>query len=326
MEKKINNITLKRMYRKMLTIREFEERTIVEYRKGNIPGFIHSSIGQEAIPSGIAPFVTREDYFICTHRGHGVLIAKGGNLKRIMAELFGRETGYCKGKGGSMHIVAFDINIVGANGIVGANVPIASGIALACKKSKPGVVTVCFLGDGATCTGSFHEGLEFASTFDLPVVFVISNNQFALSTPASYHSKRLKNLSDKARGYGIPGITVDGNDAIAVGVVASKAIKRARTGGGPTIIEGRTYRYYGHHLGDLSLNYRTVEDIENAKKKDPIIRIRALLKKERILSDEEDKKIIASVKAEIDDAVQFALKSKEAASSEEALKDVYYSI
>ena len=325
MEKKINNITLKLMYRKMLTIREFEKRAIVEYRKGNIPGFIHSSIGQEAIPSGIAPFVTREDYLICTHRGHGVLIAKGANLKRIMAELFGRETGYCKGKGGSMHIVAFDVNVVGANGIVGANVPIASGIALACKKSKPGVVTVCFLGDGATCTGSFHEGLEFASTFDLPVVFMISNNQFALSTPASYHSKRLKNLSDKARGYGIPGITVDGNDAIAVGVAASKAIKRARTGGGPTIIEGRTYRYYGHHLGDSSLSYRTVEDIENAKKKDPIIRLNTRLKKERILNDEEDKKIIASIKAEIDDAVEFALKSKEA-SGEEALKDVYYSI
>lgn len=325
MAKKINDATLKRIYRTMVTIREFEERAIVEFRKGNIPGFIHSSIGQEAIPSGVAPFVTREDYFICTHRGHGVLIAKGANLKRMMAELFGRETGYCKGKGGSMHIVAFDVNSVGANGVVGANVPIASGIALACKKRKPGVVTVCFMGDGATCTGSFHEGLGFASTFDLPVVFVISNNQFALSTPVCYHSKRLKNLSDKARGYGIPGKTVDGNDAIAIAEAASEAIERARTGGGPTVIEGRTYRYYGHHLGDPGLSYRTEEDIENAKKKDPIIRIRARLKKERILSDEEDKKMVASVKAEIDDAVQFALKSKEA-SGEEALKDVYYNM
>ena len=175
------------MYLTMLRIREFEERAIVEYRKGRIPGFIHSSVGQEAMPAGVAPFVTKDDYYLCTHRGHGVVIAKGAKTDMMMAELFGKETGYCKGKGGSMHIAAFDLNIIGANGIVGANIPIASGAGLVCKLKKPGTITVCFLGDGATCTGAFHEGLGFASVFDLPIVYVISNNQFALTAANRHH-------------------------------------------------------------------------------------------------------------------------------------------
>jgi TPP-dependent pyruvate/acetoin dehydrogenase alpha subunit len=311
------------MYKTMVRIREFEERAIVEYRKGNIPGFIHSSVGQEAIPSGVAPFVTKDDYFLCTHRGHGVVIAKGARTDLMMAELFGKEAGYCKGKGGSMHIAAFDMNIVGANGVVGANAPIASGVALACKRRKPGTVTICFLGDGATCTGSFHEGLVFAASFVLPVVFVISNNQFALSTSPSYHSKSIKNLSERAKGYGIQGITIDGNDAVAVGEAASAAIERAREGKGPTLIEGITYRMYGHHMGDPGTGYRTEEEVEDAKRKDPITLMCGRLTRENILSKEEDEKIRAEVTAEIDNAVLFALRSSEA-SPEEALKDVYY--
>jgi TPP-dependent pyruvate/acetoin dehydrogenase alpha subunit len=280
MKATITNEIKRDMYVIMLRNREFEERAIAEYRKGNIPGFIHSSIGEEAIAGGVAPFVTRDDYFLCTHRGHGVVIAKGAKTDLMMAELFGKETGYCKGKGGSMHIAAFDLNVIGANGIVGANVPIASGAALGCKLRKPGKVTICFLGDGATCTGSFHEGLGFASVFDLPIVYIISNNQFALSTSPSYHSKGVKNLSEKARGYGIPYVTVDGMDVVAVAEVVHNAIQKARDGGGPTLIEAITYRYYGHHLGDPGTEYRTEQEIEEAKKKDPIKRMRNHLMQE----------------------------------------------
>ena len=323
MENKIKDADLKLIYHTMIRIREFEERIVVEFRKGNIPGFIHISSGQEAIPAGIMPFIKEEDYYITTHRGHGDIISKGVDLNAVMAELFARETGYCRGKGGSMHVMAFDKNVVGSNGIVGANVPIASGVALACKKRKSGVITVCFLGDGATCTGAFHEGLEFASVFDLPVIFVICNNQFALSTNVKFHSKRLKNLSEKAKAYGIPSVTIDGNDAIAVAEAASEVVEKTRSGKGPMMIEGLTYRYYGHNLGDSGLAYRTKEEIENMKiNKDPIIRMFKLLKDKGILTDEENKKINDSVKSEMDKSVEFALNSKEA-SGEEALKDVY---
>jgi TPP-dependent pyruvate/acetoin dehydrogenase alpha subunit len=313
------------MYTTMLRIREFENRAITEYRKGNIPGFIHPSVGQEAMAAGFAPFVKKEDYFLCTHRGHGVVVAKGAKTDRMMAELFGRETGYCKGKAGSIHIAAFDLNIVGANGIVGANIPIASGVALACKLRKPGTITACFFGDGATCTGSFHEGVGFAASFNLPVVFVVSNNQFALSTSPCYHSKRMEHISDKARGYGIPGVTVDGNDVIAVGEAAQEAIKRARTGGGPTLLEGTTYRIYGHHLGDPGTGYRKEEDVEQAKKRDPIILMRERLIKEGVITEEDNARLVNEAQKEMDEAVAFALKSREPA-PEDALKDVYYSI
>jgi TPP-dependent pyruvate/acetoin dehydrogenase alpha subunit len=321
----MKNTIKKQMYITMLRIREFEKRTIEEFRKGNVPGFIHSSIGQEAIAAGIAPFVRKEDYFLCTHRGHGVVIAKGARTDMMMAELFGKETGYCKGKGGSLHIAAFDLNVVGANGIVGANVPIASGVALACKLKKPGIVTVCFFGDGATCTGSFHEGLGFAATFNLPIVFILSNNQFALSTSPSYHSKQVEHLSDKARGYGIPSVTVDGNDVIAVAETVQKAIDRSRAGGGPMLIEGVTYRIYGHHLGDPGTGYRREEDVELAKKHDPIILMREMLLKEGVITAEDEERWVTDARDEMDKAIEFALSSKEPA-PEDALKDIYYSI
>ena len=221
-----------------------------------------------------------------------------------------------------MHIAAFDLNVIGANGIVGANVPIASGAALGCKLRKPGKVTICFLGDGATCTGSFHEGLGFASVFDLPIVYIISNNQFALSTSPSYHSKGVKNLSEKARGYGIPYVTVDGMDVVAVAEVVHNAIQKARDGGGPTLIEAITYRYYGHHLGDPGTEYRTEQEIEEAKKKDPIKRMRNHLMQEGVLTESENEKLLAEVSKEIDRAIEFALTSKEA-EPEDALKDIY---
>ncbi|UCB45357.1 MAG: thiamine pyrophosphate-dependent dehydrogenase E1 component subunit alpha, partial [Spirochaetota bacterium] len=314
----------KKMYITMLRIREFENRAIKEYRKGNIPGFIHPSIGQEAMAAGFTPFIKKEDYFLCTHRGHGVVVAKGAKTDMMMAELFGKETGYCKGKAGSIHIAAFDLNIVGANGIVGANIPIASGVALACKLRKPGTITVCFFGDGATCTGAFHEGVSFAAAFSLPIVFVISNNQFALSTSPSYHSRQVERLSDKAKGYGLPGITVDGNDAVAVGEAAQKAIDHARNGKGPTVIEGVTFRIYGHHLGDPGTGYRKEEDVEKAKKHDPIILLRKRLLNEGIITEKDDERIVADAREEMEKAVEFALNSREP-SPEDALKDVYYS-
>jgi pyruvate dehydrogenase E1 component alpha subunit len=322
MKKNLTDETKRDMYLVMLRIREFEERAIVEYRKGNIPGFIHASVGQEAVPAGVFPFVTRDDYFLCTHRGHGVVIAKGAKTDLMMAELFGKQTGYCKGKGGSMHIAAFDLNIIGANGIVGANVPIASGAAIVCKLKHPGRVTVCFLGDGATCTGSFHEGLTFASVFALPIVYVISNNQFALSTSTTYHSKGVKNLSEKARGYGIPYTTVDGMDAVAVAEAVHDAIQKARDGGGPTVVEAITYRYYGHHLGDPGTDYRTEQEIEEAKRRDPIVRMRNHLIEKGILTESENRDLISEVSTEMDRAVEFALGSKEP-DPEDALKDIY---
>jgi len=305
----------------MKRCRAFEERAIVELRKG-MPGFVHSSIGQEAIPCAICPFLQKDDYIITTHRGHSDIIARGAKLDRMMAELYARETGYCKGISGSMHIAALDLNILGALGIVGSGVPIASGVALACKMKKWNRVTVCFLGDGATCTGSFHEGLVFAAAFDLPVVFVIANNQYEESTHWKYWGRRLDNLAQRASGYGIPGVSVDGNDAEAVAEAAIEAIETARHGKGPTLIEGVTFRIHGHHMGDPG-GYRTKEEIEKWKKKDPIDKLYSRLLKANLITNKENQEIEAKISQEIEEAVKFALDSPKI-KPEDAFKDTVY--
>ena len=316
----ISGEKFKEIYTKMVRIRAFEERAIVEYRKG-LPGFIHSSVGQEAIPAAVCAFLRTDDYIISTHRGHADIIAKGARLDRMMAELFAKETGYCKGKGGSMHIAAVDLNILGATGVVGDGIPIASGAALGCKMRKLDSVVVAFFGDGAMNTGAFHEGVGLAAFWDLPVVFVCSNNMYAMSTPVKYYTK-LKDLSDKAKAYGIPGVTVDGNDAVAVAEVASKAIENARNGKGPTLIVGNTYRHYGHHMGDPGTSYRGKEEIEEWKKQDPIVRLETYLLQKGIADESELKAIHQSTELELDEAVKFAIESPEPR-AEEALEDIY---
>jgi TPP-dependent pyruvate/acetoin dehydrogenase alpha subunit len=316
----IDNAKLIDIYTKMVRIRAFEERAIAEYRKG-LPGFIHSSVGQEAIPAAVCAFLRKDDYVMSTHRGHGDIIAKGARFDRMMAELFAKETGYCKGKGGSMHIAAIDLNILGATGVVGDGVPIASGAALGCKMQKLDRVVVSFFGDGAMNTGAFHEGVSLAALWDLPVVFVCSNNMYAMSTGVKYYTK-LKDVSDKAKAYGIPGVTVDGNDAIAVAEVAIKAIEKARKGGGPSLIVGNTYRHYGHHMGDPGTSYRTKEEVEEWKKLDPIARLRAHLLQKKILTESVLEEIHSATERELDEAVKFAAESPEP-EVEEALEDIY---
>jgi len=318
----IANEKLKEIYITMLRIRAFEEKAIAEYRKGILPGFIHPSIGQEAIPAAVCAFLREDDYILTTHRGHGDIIAKGARFDKMMAELFAKETGYCKGRGGSMHIVAADLNMLGATAIVGADVPIASGVALGCKMQNLDRVTICFLGDGATCTGAFHEGLGMAAVFDLPVVFVCENNQYGMSTPQRDYTK-LEHLADRAKAHGIPGISIDGNDAVAVARVASKAIEMARGGGGPTFIDALTYRYYGHHLGDPGTSYRTKEEVEEWRKHDPIKRLQGHLLEAKIITESEIGEIQASLTRELDEAVKFATESPEP-KIEDALNNVYY--
>jgi TPP-dependent pyruvate/acetoin dehydrogenase alpha subunit len=320
MPEKIGNGKLKEIYTTMVRIRAFEERAISEYRKG-LPGFIHSSIGQEATPAAVCAFLREDDYVISTHRGHAHIIAKGARLDRMMAELFAKETGYCKGKGGSMHIAAVDLNIVGATGIVGDGIPIAAGVALGCKMQKRDSVMVSFFGDGATNCGAFHEGIGLAAIWDLPVIFVCENNMYQQSTPMKDYTK-LKDLSDRAKAYGIPGVSVDGMNPVAVAEAAVKAIDRARAGGGPTFIVGNTYRFYGHHMGDPGTSYRTKEEVAEWRKRDPIERFRAELLQKGILTEPGIEEIQYAITRELDEAVKFATESPEPP-VESALEDIY---
>jgi TPP-dependent pyruvate/acetoin dehydrogenase alpha subunit len=322
---KLSKEKIKEIYLLMKRCRAFEERSILELRKG-MPGFIHSSVGAEAIPCGISPFLSPGDYMLTTHRGHSDIIARGASFKATMAELYAKETGYCRGVSGSMHIAALDLNILGATAIVGSGVPLASGVALGCKLKKSDQITVCYFGDGATCTGAFHEGVTFAAAFDLPVLFVLVNNQYEESTHWTYWGGKLKNLAERAKGYGIPGISVDGNDAIAVAEVASKIIPQIRKGGGPVLLEGMTYRIYGHHMGDPGTTYRSKEEVEEWKspEKDPISRLLSYLLKESILTETENQDIDVQLERELDEAVTFAINSREI-EPEDAFRNSVYS-
>jgi len=316
----IDAAKLKEIYTIMVKIRFFEERAITEYRKG-LPGFVHSSIGQEAIPAGVCAFLREDDYTITTHRGHGDIIAKGAQLDRMMAELFAKKTGYCKGKGGSMHIADVDRNILGATGIVGDGIPIAAGVGAALKMQGLDSIMVAFFGDGATNSGAFHEGMGLATAWCLPVLFVCQNNQYQQSTPTRDYC-RITDIADRAKAHGIPGITVDGNDAVAVAEVAREAIEKCRKGEGPILIVGNTYRTVGHHMGDPGTSYRPKEEIEEWKKKDPIKRLRQQMVQNKTATDAELDEIENNVLRELDKAVKFAEESPEPA-PEEALEDIY---
>jgi pyruvate dehydrogenase E1 component alpha subunit len=233
------------LYRQMVTIRQFETRAGQHFAAGDIPGFIHLSIGQEASSVGVCSCLRPDDYVTTTHRGHGHMIAKGADLKRMTAELFARKTGYCKGKGGSMHIADFSLGFLGANGVVAGGLPIITGAALSIKLRKTDQVAVCFFGDGGTNRGPVHEAMNMASIWKLPVLFVVENNQWASTTPQSY-STAVEDLCVRAAGYDMPGVKVDGNDILAVRKAATEAVARARAGNGPTFIENKTYRIKGH--------------------------------------------------------------------------------
>jgi pyruvate dehydrogenase E1 component alpha subunit len=311
------------MLRTMITIRLFEEKIVDMYARGLVPGLAHLYVGEEAVAVGACANLTDRDYITSTHRGHGHVIAKGAELKYMMAELFGKKTGYCKGKGGSMHIADVHIGILGANGIVPAGIPLACGAGLSAKLRKTDQVTVCFFGDGSTNNGAFHEGLNFASVFRLPVVFVCENNQFGLSLAQGRH-QRIRDISIRAVAYDMPGVTVDGNDVLAVYEATGKAVQRARAGEGPSLVECKTYRWRGHHEGDPNQGkrYRTMEEIQVWVKKCPIKRFEEKLVSGKVLTQPKIKMIWEDVQKKIDESVDYANQSP-FPQPEDMYEDVY---
>ncbi len=316
-----SDIPLLDLYRTMLTIRRFEEKCNYLFMQGRIPSTLHLYVGQEAVATGVCAHLKPDDYMLSTHRPHGHAIAKGVSLKSIMAELHAKNTGCCQGKGGSMHVGDMSVGALPAIAIVGGNIPIAAGLALAAKRLGTGQVTVAFLGDGAANEGAFHEGVNMAAIWNLPVVYVCENNLYGASTPISQVIK-VKNIADRAAAYGIPGMTVDGMDVEASYKAAGEAIDRARQGGGPTLMECVTYRYMGHSRSDPR-NYRSKEEEDAWQKKDPIPRLADRLKTLDLATDES----LASIDEEIKEAVEESVAFAEASPSPEptdALKHVFY--
>jgi acetoin:2,6-dichlorophenolindophenol oxidoreductase subunit alpha len=294
------------MLRQMQTIRRFEERASADFIAGDIYGVVHCYIGEEAVAVGVCSALTREDKIISTHRGHGHCIAKGADLNRMMAELYGRETGYCKGKGGSMHIADFDIGMLGANGIVAGGISIITGAGLAAQMDNKGAVAVCFFGDGASNAGPFHESINIAAAWKLPVVYVCENNLWAVNV-RSDDSLAVNDVAARAAGYGIPGKVVDGNDVLAVHQAATEAIAHARAGHGPTLIECKTYRHRAHTEKVGQLDNRPKEEVEAWMAKDPIDRLIAHLQGQQgQLSEAEWAAMDAEVLDKIEAAVAFA--------------------
>lgn len=320
---KLTGQELLQAYKKMLEIRCFEEATIELYKEGTMPGLAHPYIGQEAMAVGVCLGLNKDDYIVSNHRGHGHLIAKGGDLRYMMAEILGRKTGYCKGKGGSMHIADFSLGILGANGIVGGGFPISVGAALSAQKRGSGQISVCFFGDASTNQGSFHEALNLASVWKLPVVFVCENNGYGISVSQAKH-QNIKDIADRAVSYGIEGVIVDGNDVEAVYQAFGEAAKKARAGEGPTLIEGKTYRWTGHHVGDPGngIAYRSREEMESWKNKCPLLRAEKKMLKTGLLSPEEVEEIKAEIRAKVAEAVIFA-KNSPFPAPQEVTEDVF---
>ena len=293
--------------RRMYLIRRFEEKAEECYMRGLIHGTMHLSIGQEASAVGACMSLTEDDKITSTHRGHGHCVAKGADVGRMFAEFFGKETGYCRGRGGSMHIADVEKGNLGANGIVGGGIPIAVGAALAAKRLGTKAVTVCFFGDGANNEGAFHEALNIASVWKLPVVFVCENNKYGMST-STERSTAVKQIATRAIAYDMPGESVDGNDFSAVTQAVDRAVKRARDDDGPSLIENITYRWRGHSRSDRN-RYRAKEEIEAWKEKDPIIRMRLMLTEHSIV----DAEMIGTIENEVEQiigaAITFAMES-----------------
>ncbi|MFQ5813836.1 MAG: pyruvate dehydrogenase (acetyl-transferring) E1 component subunit alpha [Anaerolineae bacterium] len=316
----IENEKLLWMYNNILTIRRFEERVGELFAAGKIPGFVHLYIGEEAVATGVCANLHEDDFITSTHRGHGHLISKAGDLKLMMAELFGKKTGYCKGKGGSMHIADVDLGMLGANGIVGGGPPLATGAALSAQYRGTDQVVACFFGDGAANQGTFHEGLNMASIWKLPVIFVCENNHYGISLHQHRHMN-VADIADRAAAYDVPGVVVDGNDVIAVYEAAHEAVKRARAGEGPSLIECKTYRQRGHFEGDPQI-YKPKEEVEAWLEKDPLPRYEAKLLERGLLTQEKIQELDEEIKARIEEAVRFAEESPLPA-PEDLTEDVY---
>jgi TPP-dependent pyruvate/acetoin dehydrogenase alpha subunit len=308
------------MYWRMRLIRGFEDTAQRHFEAGEIAGFLHLSQGQEAVPVGTCAALREDDYITSTHRGHGDVIAKGCEVKYMFAELYGRTTGYCKGKGGSMHIADFSQGIIGANAIVSGGLPIALGAALSIKMRGTDQVAVCFFGDGATAEGAFHEALNLSSLWQVPMIFVCQNNLYGLSQPWEKTAYKCE-LSRRVSTYNMPAECVDGMDVILMYRAAKKAVDRARAGGGPTFIEARTYRFLGHYVGDPAL-YMPQEERDAWRKRDAILKLGRQLRAWGYITDEEDEQMDADVEAELAAGVEFA-KSSPIPDPEEALADLY---
>jgi TPP-dependent pyruvate/acetoin dehydrogenase alpha subunit len=321
--KKISNQVLMDLHLRMLRIRRFEEEAGKLMEDGKIPGALHLYVGQEAVASGVMQHLSNDDQITSTHRGHGHIIAKGGEFKQMFAELFGRSTGYCKGKGGSMHISNMALGVLGANGIVGGGLTIAVGAAFSNKFRKTKDVAAAFFGDGASNEGSFHEAANMAALFKLPCVFVCENNGYGEYTPQANH-QAIVDVADRAAGYGMPGVIVDGMDVIAVHEAAGEAIERARKGKGPTLLECKTYRFYDHvGVRGMGLTYRTDEELQAWKKRDAISNFEDQLVKMKVTTKKKLENVLAKVNTEIKAGIQFAEDSPYP-SPEDLLEDVYH--
>ena len=299
------------MLREMYVIRFFEEMVDDLFARGLVHGTMHLSVGQEASAVGSISALNHHDYILSTHRGHGHCIAKGADLNLMMAEFLGKETGYCRGRGGSMHIADMEGRNLGANGVVGGGIPLAVGVGLTLQMRRTDEIVMGFFGDGAANQGSFHEALNMAAIWSLPVVYVCENNQYGMSMSTT-RAFKIEHIAQRAASYGMPGVTVDGNDVLAVYDAASEAVSRARAGDGPTLVECLTYRWKGHSKSDQEL-YRTKEEIETWKNRDPIRRFRGLLVDEGVISREEDAEIEEAATRIIDEALEFAQASPEPA-------------
>jgi len=304
----------------MLKVRRVEECLLDIFAQGKIPGFIHVGIGQEAVAAGVCSCLNPDDFIFTTHRGHGQALAKGIHLNGFMAEIYGRKDGYCKGKAGSMHIASKEAGVAGSNGIVGGGFPISLGTAFASTYRGENRVTVCFFGDGATNEGTFHESLNLAALWNLPVIFCCENNGWAQFTPKSVYMK-LENISKRAESYGMVGVTVDGNDVLKVREEAEKAISRARKGEGPTLLECKTHRWFGHYAGDAQ-KYRPAEEVREATQFDPITKFEKYLLQSKYIDQEYLDTLDADIKSEIQEALAFA-ESSPIAGAEELFNDVY---
>ncbi|MFM8529951.1 MAG: thiamine pyrophosphate-dependent dehydrogenase E1 component subunit alpha [Ilumatobacteraceae bacterium] len=310
------------LHRRMVRIRLFEEAAGRLAEANKLPGFLHLYVGEEAVASGVCGALNDDDHITSTHRGHGHLVAKGGDFRRMMAELMGKFTGYCKGKGGSMHINDLSLGMLGANGIVGAGSPIAVGAAFANKYRGRGPVAVAFFGDGSTNIGAFHEAANMACALHLPIVFACENNEYGEFTPRD-KTMAITDIVDRAAGYGMPGVIVDGMDVVAVHEAAVEAVERARQGGGPSLIEAKTYRFYNHHgVQNLGLKYRSDDEVAEWKQRDPIFSFEDRMIANGAATRARFDEIWTELRAAIDDAIAFAEESPYP-SPDQVLVDVY---
>ena len=310
------------LHRRMVRIRFFEEAAGRLFEANQIPGFIHLYVGQEAVAAGVCVALRDDDQISSTHRGHGHLVAKGGDLNRMMAELMGKATGYCGGKGGSMHVCDLELNMLGANGIVGGGVPIAVGAGFANKYRGNDTVSVAFFGDGTTNIGAFHEAANMAAALTLPVLFVCENNEYAEYTPRE-RTMAIKDVAERAAAYGMPGAVVDGMDALAVHDATRRALETIRAGEGPAFLECKTYRYYNHHgIQTLGMKYRSDDEVEEWRRRDAIAALERAMIAGEVATEADIEAARAAVQAEVDEAIEFA-ESSPLPPPDELLHNVY---